>query len=168
MASNVPPPLSFILILALLLLFSKALFRDHTIVIRVPARYESIRMIVSLMRSAAKQAQLGDHEIFECRLALDEACVNIIEHAYASSDSGEIEVVVRAVPGVCTICLTDFGTPYDPSQVPVPSPDLSLEDATPGGLGLYLMRRVMDDIQYVASPHGNSLVMVKRQSPIRS
>jgi serine/threonine-protein kinase RsbW len=112
----------------------------------------------------ANKARLGEQEAFACRLALDEACVNIIEHAYANHETGEIEVTIESAPGVCTICLTDFGEPYDPSQVAQPRFGIDMEEANPGGLGLYLMRTMTDDVQYVVGPQGNSLIMVKRRS----
>ncbi len=109
-------------------------------------------------------ARLGEQEAFACRLALDEACVNIIEHAYANDAGGEIEVTIQGKPGVCTICLTDFGESYDPEKVATPRFGGDLDAASPGGLGLYLMRTMMDEVQYVVSPYGNSLIMVKRRS----
>ena len=159
-----PPPAILIAVLAVVLAAGAFLARKRTVVVRVPARYDSIRTLASLLGRFAGTARLGEQEVFACRLALDEACVNIIEHAYANEASGEIEVIIQSAPGMCTICLTDFGEPYDPQQVAQPRFAGSLEDASPGGLGLYLMRTMMDDVQYVVSPYGNSLIMVKRGS----
>jgi len=164
MIGEIPQPVILIAVLAAVLAVGAVLARNRTVVVRVPARYDSIRTLASLMGRVAGSARLGEQETFACRLALDEACVNIIEHAYANRSSGEIEVMIQTGPGICTICLTDFGEPYDPQQVAQPRFGGSLEDASPGGLGLYLMRTMMDDVQYVVSPYGNSLIMVKRSS----
>lgn len=161
---GVPQPLILIAVLAAVLLIGAFLARNRTVVVRVPAQYDSIRTLASLLGKIAGTARLDEQEAFACRLALDEACVNIIEHAYANAASGEIEVTIQGAPGMCMICLTDFGEPYDPQEVARPRFGVDIEDASPGGLGLYLMRSMMDEVQYVVSPYGNSLIMVKRSS----
>ena len=149
--------------LGLLLAIAVFLMRGRVIRLRVPARFESIRWLAVFVDELAREAQLGERAAFQCRLALDEACTNIIEHAYAGNPAGEIEACIRAGRGVCTIRLTDFGEPYDPTDVAPPPQPGRLDDVTPGGLGLYLMRTVMDDVRYTPSPRGNRLVMVKRR-----
>lgn len=152
----------FVLVLLLLLGATARLMRRRTAIVRIPARYENIRTLMSLLGPFTREARLGDLEVFECRLALDEACVNIIEHAYGRDATGEIEVALHAVPGQCVIRLTDFGIPYDPQNALPPSRGASLEETRAGGLGLYLMRELMDEVRYTVGPHGNSLVMIKR------
>ena len=131
---------------------------------RFPARLETTRYLGELAVRAAQFADFDESAVFQTRLAVDEACTNIIEHAYPNSEGGEIEVVIQARPGEIQIHLTDFGEPYDPGQVrSQPPTGLPLEEALPGGLGLYLMRRVMDEVYYTSHPNSNTLVMVKRQ-----
>ncbi len=163
--SDVVPILTLIALggLGLLLAIAAFLTRGRAIRLRVPARFESIRWLAALVDELAREAQLGEQAAFQCRLALDEACTNIIEHAYAGNPAGEIEACIRAGRGVCTIRLTDFGEPYDPTDVAPPPRPGHLDDITPGGLGLYLMRAVMDDVRYTPSPRGNRLVMVKHR-----
>lgn len=164
MSMVIPQPLIFILVLLVLLVIAALAGKQRPIVVRVPAKYDSIRILASVLGKVINVSRLGEREAFACRLALDEACVNIIEHAYANHSTGEIEATIHGSPGMCTICLTDFGEPYDPQQVASPQFGEDIEQASPGGLGLYLMRTMMDDVQYVASPNGNSLIMVKRSS----
>jgi serine/threonine-protein kinase RsbW len=160
----IPQPLIFICLFAILLAGSSFLFRRHSIVMRVPARYESVRLLAASLSQVVRNARLGEQEAFACRLALDEACVNIIEHAYADQPVGEIELALQAGPGICEIRLTHFGQPYDPSQIRSPEFGVTLDQVRTGGLGLFLMRTLMDDVQYVAGPAGNCLTMVKRRS----
>lgn len=164
MIHDIPQPIILIAVLAAVLTAGAFLARNRTVVVRVPAQYESIRTLAQLLGRIAGTSRLGEQETFACRLALDEACVNIIEHAYANEPGGEIEVMIQGAPGMCIICLTDFGQPYDPQKVPRPRFAAAIEEASPGGLGLHLMRTMMDDVQYVVSPYGNSLIMVKRSS----
>ncbi len=152
--------------LGLLLVLAARLMRGRSIRLRVPARFESIRWLVSLLDELAREAQLNEQAIFQCRLALDEACANIIRHAYANDPSGEIEAHIRAGKRTFTIRLTDFGEPYDPATLAAaPATVRGLDNARPGGLGLHLMRSVMDEVRYTPGPRGNHLVMVKHCRP---
>ncbi|HEC22628.1 MAG TPA: ATP-binding protein [Chloroflexi bacterium] len=158
-------PLVFIVILVGLLVLATLVARRQEIVLRVPARLESVRLLTDLVTDLARRARLGEEAVFHCQLAMDEACTNIIKHAYANDPSGEIEMVLRIGNGECEIQLVDFGEPYDPERVPPPQKASSIEDARPGGLGLYLIRNVMDEVRYIPGPEGNRLVMVKRRTP---
>jgi serine/threonine-protein kinase RsbW len=112
----------------------------------------------------ARRARLGEPDAYQCKLAVDEACSNIIRHAYGGEPTGEFDVLIQIDDGVFTIQLTDYGEPYDPQDIPSPTMGSTIEDAQPGGLGLYLIRSVMDEVHYTPDPHGNRLVMVKRRS----
>ncbi len=157
-------PIVFVVALASLLVAAGLLFRRRTIVKRVPARLESIRPLMKTFGEFASEVSLGDQAIYQCQLAIDEACTNIIEHAYNHDSAGEIEVIFKMAGDGCTISLTDFGEPYDPTHIPRPEKGRDLEDAQPGGLGLYLMHTLMDEVRYTPSLQGNRLVMVKRRS----
>lgn len=156
-------PWVYLLTLGVFLIAANRLSQRRSIVVRVPARHESIRSLWDTLSRLIREARLGDQAAFHCHLALDEACVNIIEHAYANDPAGVIEVAVQTAPGCCTISLTDFGEPYDPAQVPSPEPGRPIDEVEPGGLGLFLMRTLMDEVRYTPGPHGNSLTMVKRR-----
>ncbi len=131
----------------------------------VPGRFESLSAIAAFITQAAREAGLNDDEVFHVEMAVDEACSNIIEHAYAVEAgnidlacaypaSGEIEVVIR-----------DSGQPFDPDEVPVPNVSMptDLGSLNEGGLGLYFMRKLMDDVRFEFVPgQGNTLTMIKR------
>jgi serine/threonine-protein kinase RsbW len=156
-------PWLYFLVLGMFLVAANRLFRQRCVTLRIPARYESIRTLWTMLSRLVGEARLGDQAAFACRLALDEACVNIIEHAYANNPAGVIDVAIRTEPGCCTISLTDFGEPYDPDQIARPRLGQSIDQTEPGGLGLYLMRTLMDDVRYRPGPQGNSLIMIKRR-----
>ncbi len=147
---------------ALLILLSVVAFvvRKRTRRIRVPARLESIRWLTRLVDEMGREARLSEQAIFQCRLALDEACANIINHSYGDR-GGEIEAVISAQRGICRIQLTDFGEPYDPAVVSQPARPRTIDEVKPGGLGLHLIRSVMDEVRYTPGRRGNHLVMIK-------
>jgi serine/threonine-protein kinase RsbW len=156
-------PWMFASVLFAVLIIAAIVSSRRVVRVRVPARLDSIRPVIALASDLARQARLSEKAIYQCRLALDEACMNIIEHAYADDPNGEIEVVIETGRGRCSIQLTDFGESYNPGSVPEPGVGNPIEEVQPGGLGLFLMRKVMDEVRYIPGPHSNCLVMVKRE-----
>lgn len=94
-------------------------------------------------------------------LALNEACMNIIQHAYGAKSRGEIILEIFADPEAVTFRLTDFAAPVD--KCCIKSRDLA--DIRPGGLGVHLMNQVMDLVDFRNDPEGigNILIMRKRR-----
>jgi len=93
---------------------------------------------------------------------VDEACTNIIEHAYGGEGRGDIEITWRISGDRLTVILHDYGRQFDPTDVPPPDIGASLEDRNARGLGLYFMRRLMDEVEFEFTPgSGNVLTMVK-------
>lgn len=92
-------------------------------------------------------------------LAVDEACQNIIRHAYGGSD-GDIVVQIQRDGHKLVVRLIDFAPPVDVTKI-CPR---ALDDLRPGGLGTHFMRAVMDEVAFLPPPQGagNLLQMVKR------
>ncbi|UCH59079.1 MAG: ATP-binding protein [Anaerolineales bacterium] len=128
-----------------------------------PGRYDSLAKVSEFVVNAAKEAGLNSEEVYAVELAVDEACCNIIDHAYGGEGLGELNCTVKVDQGKLTVILSDTGKAFDPKSIPDPKLDVPLEQLKPRGVGLYLMRKLMDDINYETSPnHGNTLTMVKR------
>ncbi len=128
-----------------------------------PARFESLSAIDHFVADAARRAGLDPCAVYQVQLAVDEACSNIIEHAYGGEGDGVIECVLDVADGEFTITLRDYGKPFDPQSVPEPDVEATLEDRTGGGLGLYFIRHLMDDFQFeFDAKQGNLLMMIKR------
>ena len=82
-------------VLAILLLLSAMMLRKRTLRLRLPARFESIRWLSSVVDELAREARMSEEAIFQCRLAISEALANIINHSYRRDPSGEIEAFIR-------------------------------------------------------------------------
>lgn len=124
----------------------------------------NLETIADFVTKAAQKAKLGEQDIFAIQLAVDEACTNIIEHAYAGAP-GDISLTCEIKPGECIITIHDNGRPFDPKTVPPPDIDGNLEKRRVGGLGLYFMRKLMDKVSFSFEPgKGNQVVMIKRAS----
>jgi anti-sigma regulatory factor (Ser/Thr protein kinase) len=129
-----------------------------------PGRLESLAKIREFVVAAAISAGFDDSEIYAVELAVDEACANIIEHAYGGEDQGNIQCTCRVKQGDLIIILRDQGKPFDPDQIPEPNIGAPLDELKEGGAGLYLMRKMMDEVEFDFKPEeGNILRMVKRK-----
>ena len=99
--------------------------------------------------------------VYSLKLAVDEACTNIVQHAYGGR-GGEIEVTVEAVEEGVWVTLLDWGEPFDPASIPTPDVTASLDQRPLGGLGLFLMRQLMDEVHFeFDADRGNRLTMAK-------
>ena len=136
----------------------------------VPGRFEYLAQISDFVIQAAREAGLSEDDIFHVEMAVDEACSNVIEHAYARVQ-GNIELAcAMPEPGCLMITIHDQGRPFDPESVPLPplGEDATLNMIQEGGLGLYFMRKLMDEVTFSFTPgDGNTLVMTKRRKNSR-
>ncbi len=118
--------------------------------------------IGTFIEEACAQANVDPAARFDLMMAVDEACSNVFEHAYDSM-AGALAVRFETRGRDVVITVQDHGRAFDPDSVPLPDMNLPLEERPIGGLGLHLMRRLVDDISFTFSPeHGNILIMVKR------
>jgi serine/threonine-protein kinase RsbW len=130
-----------------------------------PGRFESLPKISEFVSNAAKSAGLSDKAIYAVQLAVDEACSNIIDHAYGGEDRGSMECSVIVDDEALIIILRDRGDPFNPQNIPDPQVNIPLEQLKPRGVGVFLMRKMVDEVQYEYSPEGgNILTLVKRKS----
>jgi serine/threonine-protein kinase RsbW len=130
-----------------------------------PGRFESLPRISEFVSHAARSAGLSDKAIYAVQLAVDEACSNIIDHAYGGEDRGSMECSVVVDDQGLTVILRDSGNPFDPQNVPNPQVNVPLENLKQRGVGVYLMRMMVDEIHYEFSPEGgNILTLVKRKT----
>lgn len=143
-------------------------------VLTFPGRYEEIRNICEFVADGAAASGLSETDIFHVELACDEACTNVIEHAYGGEGVGEIQVSWQVKGDQFYITIHDNGRSFQPEEVPDPpippnpdDPEFSeeavVEDLKVGGLGIHFMRKLMDDVTFTFDEkRGNTLVMRKK------
>lgn len=133
----------------------------------IAGRFDKIRSVCAFVADGAKMAGLDEDAVFHVELACDEACTNIIEHAYGVEDAGEIEISWQVENGRFTVTICDNGEAFDPENVPLPANSLSEQadsraDIQVGGLGLHFMRTLMDEVYFKFDREkGNTLIMIK-------
>ena len=126
-----------------------------------PATLESLAPITAVALAAANAAGLNEHAAWQVQLAVDEAASNIIQHAYASAKPGTIDLSWVLTKTALVVTLRDQGIQFDPDSVPPPDISATIDERQAGGLGLFLMRRLMDDVRFVSEPSGNVMTLVK-------
>lgn len=131
-----------------------------------PGRFESLQHISDFVGKAAREAGLDESAVYAVQLAVDEAATNIIEHAYGGEGDDKIECICELVPEGLQLILVDYGRVFNPEDVPEPDTDAPLEEVKPRGLGLFFMRRMMDEVKFDFSKRsGNRVIMLKRIKP---
>jgi serine/threonine-protein kinase RsbW len=118
--------------------------------------------IIDFVESACEGAAIDPAVRFDLKLAVEEACANVIEHAYCG-EGGELVVCFEALGPDVRITVTDQGRPFDPTEVAMPDLNLPLDERPIGGLGLFLMQQLMDDVEFAFTEEGNRLSMVKHR-----
>ena len=128
-------------------------------------RYENLAAIGKFVSRIAQKAGFDAAQVYAVQLAVDEACTNIIEHGYGGEGLGEIECACNITPGGVTVQLRDWSAGFNPEDILSPNYTVPLEQLKPRGAGLYLMRQMMDDVQFSFDPvRGNLLTMKKRKT----
>ena len=123
---------------------------------------ENLAAIGDFVIKAAQASGLNEKATFEVQMAVDEACANVIEHGYGEEDKGEIALCCECAEGDFVVTIRDHGQPFDPEDVPPPDITCCLAKRRYGGLGLFFMRKLMDEVCFHFDAEGSELTMVKK------
>jgi serine/threonine-protein kinase RsbW len=135
----------------------------------IPGRYEEIQTACQFLAQGAAAAGLDEQAVFHIELCCDEACTNIIEHAYEGENAGDITVSYHVAGQDFVVTIRDHGRSFNPETVPPPqsvssdNPQDAVKNLQVGGLGIHFMRQLMDEIQFTFDKKkGNKLTMIKK------
>ncbi|MFA4860996.1 ATP-binding protein [Methanoregula sp.] len=135
---------------------------DKEFALTIKPDLNEIDAISSALDEVMKKHAFSEEEILDTQLAVEEAVTNVIVHGYDGRD-GEIGVTIRATRGIVEIQIEDSALPFDPLTLPEPDLTGDIDERRIGGLGIFLIRQVMDEIVYRYENEKNILVMVKRK-----
>ena len=124
----------------------------RTQTITIQSRTERLIRVREFVSTAARKFGFGDEDVSKIALAVDEACTNIIKHAYESDPRKNISVTIKGRNGTFEVAIRDSGAEFDPAGVPSPDMQEYLTHYRRGGLGMYLMKSLMDKIEYNIKP----------------
>jgi serine/threonine-protein kinase RsbW len=125
------------------------------------AELESLKVFREFITECCSKFNVPDDIVLDLKLAVDEACTNIITHGYQGMDPGSVILSFWIEPKRILVQITDFGHIFEPEETPKPDVEAALEDRELGGLGLFLIYQTMDNIDYQTSVDGNTLTFTK-------
>jgi len=129
---------------------------------RFSCSLQNLEGICDYITNCASAAGLDESEVYAVQLAVDEATTNIIEHGYGEECQSRIDINCEVLKDGLKVVIYDDAQPFDPTSVPEPELNVGLDELKPRGLGIFLMRKMMDEIKYEpSSDKGNTLTMIK-------
>ncbi|MCL4304121.1 MAG: ATP-binding protein [Anaerolineae bacterium] len=132
--------------------------------LRVAGNFGNLARISHFIEQAAVQAGLDDRGVYAMQMAVDEACTNIIEHAYGGEDKGDLRLSCTIKKDGLQVVIYDQGEPFDPAQVPELNTEAPLHERPSGGMGLFFIRNLVDQVEFrFGTPSGNQLILFKRR-----
>lgn len=130
--------------------------------LRVKSRTENLSEIRDFVSGNARAAGILEATVENIILAVDEACTNIIKHAYKLSPEGEIIIKINYDNEKFTVTIIDYGKSFEPDRVPLPDLQKYYREHRVGGLGMYLMKSLMDKVEYVTVPGEYNQVLLSK------
>jgi serine/threonine-protein kinase RsbW len=130
--------------------------------LRIVAELKNLKEIRRFVREAAMALGVDAAAVSDVVRAVDEAASNIILHGY-KLEPGIIEIDVLRERDALMVRLRDEAPTFDFTQVPVPDVTLPLEERPAGGMGVYFMRKLMDEVRHRSRPGGgNELILIRK------
>jgi serine/threonine-protein kinase RsbW len=136
--------------------------KDNQLELEVKAKLENLAVLDDFVAEFMKQLGMKKDVTLQVRLAVSEACTNIIQHAYSGESEEPIIILCSMSGNDLVIEIRDWGKPFDPDSVPQPDTESELLERKEGGIGIFLLRKMMDDVRYVfRAGRYNELRMIK-------
>jgi serine/threonine-protein kinase RsbW len=135
---------------------------NGTSTLHIPAKLEALDALRRFVEKGATALGADPDALYDLVLATHEAAANTVVHGYQGRP-GTIEVDVARQGDALVVRLRDQARPFDPTNLPPPDLDLPLEQRPVGGMGIYMMRQLVDQVIHQLTPQGgNELTLVKR------
>lgn len=134
---------------------------NHIHTLSVAASTEHLAEVRDFVAAHAQKTGLTAKEISEIKLAVDEAYTNIIKHAYKNSPEQKVNIEIGSDGKQLWISLIDEGRSFDPTTYSEPDILQRVKQKKRGGMGVYLIKKLMDQVQYTRKGQSNEIRMVK-------
>jgi len=123
---------------------------------------KKLRMVRERVQAVCEDIGCSKKTVSDVVIAVNEACMNIIQHAYKGDHSGDIVLEIQTLGDRLAIEITDFAEPVDKETIK----PRALDDVKPGGLGTHFIQEIMDEIDYehLNGRAGNRLKMTKKMA----
>jgi sigma-B regulation protein RsbU (phosphoserine phosphatase) len=128
----------------------------------LPNDVQTIGQLSEFVEGVCEELEFDMEETMSMNLALEEAVVNVMNYAYPSGTVGQVQIVAEANDQRLKFTIIDSGSPFDPTAKEDVDTTLSAEDRPVGGLGIFLVRQLMDSINYERIDGQNVLTLRKK------
>ncbi|MCB2100977.1 MAG: SpoIIE family protein phosphatase [Rhodobacterales bacterium] len=133
---------------------------EELLILEFPARPDRLKVVRKAVSEAATECGCSTAVTRDMVIAVDEACQNVIRHAYGNTGVGEVVLEIRREGEDVVFLLRDFAAPVDVERIK----PRDLDDLRPGGLGTHFIREVMDDVTFLPPPEdGGNLLRMKKK-----
>jgi anti-sigma regulatory factor (Ser/Thr protein kinase) len=129
----------------------------------IGADFDRLFSVMEEMELFCRQSRLPQALILQLQLALEELATNAIKYGYFGRDAGQIEIRLTIDAWTARLRIADNGAPFDPLTATAPDFARGLEEREIGGLGIHLIRRVMDTVHYERCGGKNIVTVCKKR-----
>ncbi len=129
----------------------------------VQASTEHLAEVRNFVAKHAADFGFKKQDVADIRLAVDEAYTNIIKHAYRHNENKSVDIKLGYKDNEFWICLLDSGKTFDPASYSEPNVREKIKQKKRGGVGVYLIRKLMDDVEYGKEGTFNKIRMIKKK-----
>ena len=124
-----------------------------------------LERVASFLDELGEEWGLSVSSVLSLNLVLEEALTNIILYSFDDNNQHIIETNFKIKGNELIISLVDDGQPYDPTLKADPDITLSAEERPVGGLGIFLIKKIMDKVEYQRKTNKNFLILTKNIEP---
>lgn len=142
-----------------------SIMKSNKFEIELESKIDKLPVISDFINASLIRCGADASTIHKVQLAVDEACTNIINYAYAPG-FGPVKINLESDGAHIIITIRDKGKPFDPTSIPPPDLNPDVDQRKIGGLGFYFIRKLMDGVSYsFDSSEGNKLTLSKEYHP---
>lgn len=135
--------------------------RPYRAVLSIPSQTERLNDVREFVSGLARTHGFSEDDINKITIAVDEACTNIIKHGYNYSPDQQIDVEIVRTGNDFEIVISDKGKQFDPGSIQTPDMKDYFQHYRRGGLGVFLMKKIMDKVEFDLHRDRNVLRMIK-------
>ena len=123
---------------------------------------QEVPLLATFVEGVCEEVGMDAATTMQMNLAMEEAVVNVMNYAYPIGEKGEIAIETTTDNGMLNFVIKDSGTPFDPTAKEDADTTLSAEERPIGGLGIFLVKQIMDNVSYEYKEGKNVLTLSKR------
>ena len=136
---------------------------NNTYSISVQASTKHLAEVRNFVAKYAAEFGFKKQDVADIRLAVDEAYTNIIKHSYKNDEKQSVDIELGYDNDRFWISLLDTGDAFDPSTYSQPDVRQKIKEKKRGGVGVYLIRKLMDNVEYLKQGSKNEIRMIKKR-----